>query len=452
MALLLDGMTPEELQKIKDRLMGKVEEPLPTPAEFRPGISPIPADANMQGDPAQVVASEEESPSSHTPVEPERSPASRVTPSVTKTAPVEQEIAQAQAALAKGPSITDQFRAAQERAENTTLINQLAKSANQIASGIPVVVGGPSGMIKPTQVNNEVLDTNIALAQKIPDEFKAQLEMAHKDPASQDSVAAREFLKKTLKISVPDNISAAQLKEQFPVIEKMLAARENAQARALQAEQNRLLREQNLELAKKRFESSDLRGNERLAESTAKALENDKQIQTLTTRQNSIKRGKDMLASGVPLSPQLFKDIMREVATGMAGTSTVAQSFVKDTDIKTVATELAKHKQFLTGKVEDLRKVSPGVIAHVSQVLDQMEKGFIHDKQERFKELAGRRAAGSNSEARKQALSPYMNQGQTESKGNISANTLKEYAQKHNIDEATAAGLLKNGGYSVEGY
>jgi len=406
MPLLLDGLTPDELQKIKDRLTGNSDnkEPLPTPAEFRPGVSPIPADATLQGDSQPIVASEEDSPSSHTPVESDRRLASSPTPSVIKTAPVEKQISEGLAGLAKGPSITDQFKSAQERAENTTLINQLAKSANQIASGIPVVTGGPSGMIKPTQVNNEVLDTNIALAQKIPDEFKAQLEMQHKDPTSQDSIAARDFLRKTLNIKVPDNISAAQLKEQFPVIEKMLAARENAQSRALQAEQNRILKEA---IANK----SDIAKGERLNETTMRSLENDKQVQALTTRQNAIKRGKDMLASGVPLSPQLFKDIMREIATGMTGTSAVAQSFVKDTDIKTIGTELAKYEQFLTGDIQDLRKVNPQVIAHVSQVLDQMGKGFEHDKQERFKELAGRRMQGATTDQHKKALQSYMEGG-----------------------------------------
>ena len=298
------------------------------------------------------------------------------------------------------PSLSDRYKEMMDRMQNITMMNQLAKAAAQIGSGIPAVTG-VKGIVKPTTVDTKVLDENIALAQQMPEQFKAQLEMEHKDPNSQDSIAARKFLKDTIGVSVPDNISAAQLKEQFPVIERMLQARENAASRAQSYKQH-------LETLQVEKQALQEQRNARLVESTTKSIENDKQIQTLNTRQQSLKRGKELLDSGLPLTPQLFSDVMREVATGMTGTSSVAQGFVNKTDIPALQKTLANAEQYLTGKPEDLRKVMPETMTFIRKVMGQMSDGFEHDRQQRYKDLISRRIASTPSKSMKTALTSYL--------------------------------------------
>jgi hypothetical protein len=380
---------------------------LPTPAEFRPGVSPIPPSARMQDDLVKPVVSEEEEGDSVPSEKPDQKLSgqpSSPTPSVSKTSPAEQQIPQAQEVLTKEapqePSLSDRYKEMMDRMENITMMNQLAKAAAQVGSAIPAVTG-VAGMVKPTTVDTKIFDENIALAQRLPEQFKQQLEVEHKDPKSQDSIAARKFLKDSLNVAIPDNISAAQLKEQFPVIERMLATRENIKMRE--------------EVSKRHAESLQIQRealkeqkDARLIESTIKSLENDKQIQTLNTRLNSIQRGKEMLDANLPLTPELFADVMREVATGMTGTSTVAQAFVKKTDIQTLQRTLSQYKQYFTGEPEDLKKVQPKIINYVRDILGSMNKGFEHDKQKRYKELVERRVAATPSESVKTSLRSFL--------------------------------------------
>ena len=124
-------------------------------------------------------------------------------------------------------SIMAGFAQAQRAANEGALAGQLGKAGALIGSGIV----GASGTSRPTEVHDKIFDTNIAISQQIPEQYKQKIEMSRLDPASDISRSARDFIKNTLNITIPQNVSAQQLKEQFPVIEKMLQARENAELR-----------------------------------------------------------------------------------------------------------------------------------------------------------------------------------------------------------------------------
>lgn len=126
------------------------------------------------------------------------------------------------------------LKAAQERADMLTLINQLGKAGTMIGSGI----SGVSGGVKPTEVDTKIFDTNIALAQQLPGRVAEELKMERQDPKSPISASSRDFIKKSMGVNVPDNVSADQLKEQFPIIEKFLQAQEANKTRRESARQH----------------------------------------------------------------------------------------------------------------------------------------------------------------------------------------------------------------------
>jgi len=294
-------------------------------------------------------------------------------------------------------SIMQQFAQAQHGANEGILNAQLGKAGSLIGSGITAT----QGVVKPTELHDKIFDTNIAVAQQIPEQFKQKMEMARLDPNSDVSVSSREFIKKTLNIDIPANVSAQQLKEQFPVVEKLLQARESAAMRKLIAEEN----------AKTRNSSQDLNRairSEGLRERTINAIEKDPVVQRTIQRKQSLQRGLQMLQSGEPISPEIFKDIMREMAAGMTGTTTVAQSFVKDTDIQTAKIMMDKYKQKFTGKIQDLRKSSPEVLDYVTRIMSQMNKGFEADEVIRKADLAETRLKSTDNDHVKRALNVYV--------------------------------------------
>lgn len=381
------------------------------------------------------------------------------------------------------PSISSQFADAQSAANMGTLTAQLGKAGALIGSGIG------AGITRPTEIDNKIFDTNMAVAQQLPEQFKQRLEMSKQDPNSDMSQTARDFIKQSLGINIPDNISAAQLKEQFPVIEKLLAARENAKMRAFMANQNLEMRRFALAQQHEQFmDGLNLRG-ENLRERTQNAIEKDPIVKTIAQRQMSIQRARQMLASGIPISPELQHDIGREMASGMTGTNAVAQSFVKNVDFTTAASEWAKHAQQLTGNIQDLRQKNPQILKYMDTVLGQMDSGFAADAVTRKADLARSRLSAASDPHAIKGLQVYVDNEKEflkhhtvprvgmsgsgastqssnapsaptapssaptgQSQGNISASTLSQYAQKHGLSEDQAARILKGRGLNVEGY
>jgi len=373
MALLLDGLTPEELKKIKSKLVGDSSE-VASEEESPSSHTPV--------EPEQTVASEEESPSSHTPVEAGRKPASGPAPAMTNPIPIEKQSTEGLTNLAPGPGITDQFKAAQDRAENITLMNQLAKSANQIAYGIPVVTGGPSGMIKPTQVNNEVLDTNIALAQKIPDQIKAQLEMDHQDPNSDISRSSQAVLAKAFPqfAAQVKNMSAAQLKEAFPMIAKHIDHQDSIKARMQQAAQHQ-------EEMRQRRDEQNLYKYTTLGAREVKSIETHPLVVQADKRLMALDKAKETIMTGGVLTPQLLSDAEQDILSAMTGSTTPATGKLSRTEFKSLQLYADKLQQFMSGKPIDIRKSSPEVIKYVSGMVDLMKKAYTADRQSKVNQL-----------------------------------------------------------------
>lgn len=141
------------------------------------------------------------------------------------------------------------------------LAAQLGSAATKLGAGIAGAMG--KGIVKAPEVDVKPFEEQMALALKIPERVKEKIEIDRADPSSEVSKSARAFIKQNVGVSVPDNVSAASLKEQFPVIEKYLQAKENAATRKILADTRKE------EKQTREDERTGMRLNEKLTAATA---------------------------------------------------------------------------------------------------------------------------------------------------------------------------------------
>lgn len=353
----------------------------------------------------------------------------------------------------QGPSIMDQYNQAQQAANEGTLAGQLGKAGALVGSGIV----GTGGITKPTETHDKLFDTNIAIAQQIPEQFKQKMEMSRLDPASDVSKAARGFIQDSLGVDVPDNISAQQLKEQFPVIEKLLQARENAEMRKAIAEENAKNRQANRDDMKDFREKSLQLREASLGNRAINDIKNDKTVQRTDQRLQALSKAEEIINSKQPLTPQLLSDVEQDMLGAITGSATPATAKLNKIEFKALQRDAAIVLQRLKSGPIDLRTAAPEVVNAVRNSVSLLKKAYENDRAEHINRLVEQKLPlfeGSQDRIadvlKKVASSNKVDKAS--SKGNVSKSTLQDYAIKHNVTVDKAAQLLKGAGYNVEGY
>lgn len=351
------------------------------------------------------------------------------------------------------PSIMEQFAQAQQGANEGTLAGQLGKAGALVGSGIV----GTTGITKPTEVHDKIFDTNIAIAQQIPEQFKQKMEMSRLDPTSDISKAARGFIQESLGIDVPGNVSAQQLKEQFPVIEKLLQARENAEMRKAIAEENTKNRQASREDMKEYREKNLQLRESNLGNRAVNDIKNDKTVQRTDQRLQSLNKAEEIINSKQPLTPQLLSDVEQDMLGAITGSATPATAKLNKIEFKALQRDAAIVLQRLKSGPIDLRTAAPEVVNAVRNSVSLLKKAYENDRAEHINRLVEQKLPlyeGSQDRIadvlKKVASSNKVDKAS--SKGNVSKSTLQDYAIKHNVTVDKAAQLLKGAGYNVEGY
>lgn len=345
------------------------------------------------------------------------------------------------------------FAQAQRAANEGALAGQLGKAGALIGSGIV----GAAGTTRPTEVHDKIFDTNIAISQQIPEQYKQKVEMSRLDPASDVSKAARGFIQDSLGVDVPDNISAQQLKEQFPVIEKLLQARENAEMRKAIAEENAKNRQANRDDMKDFREKSLQLREASLGNRAINDIKNDKTVQRTDQRLQALSKAEEIINSKQPLTPQLLSDVEQDMLGAITGSATPATAKLNKIEFKALQRDAAIVLQRLKSGPIDLRTAAPEVVNAVRNSVSLLKKAYENDRAEHINRLVEQKLPlfeGSQDRIadvlKKVASSNKVDKAS--SKGNVSKSTLQDYAIKHNVTVDKAAQLLKGAGYNVEGY
>lgn len=361
--------------------------------------------------------------------------------------------ASAESSPAPTDSIMAGFAQAQRAANEGALAGQLGKAGALIGSGIV----GASGTSRPTEVHDKIFDTNIAISQQIPEQYKQKIEMSRLDPASDISKAARGFIQESLGIDVPGNVSAQQLKEQFPVIEKLLQARENAEMRKAIAEENTKNRQASREDMKEYREKNLQLRESNLGNRAVNDIKNDKTVQRTDQRLQSLNKAEEIINSKLPLTPQLLSDVEQDMLGAITGSATPATAKLNKIEFKALQRDAAIVLQRLKSGPIDLRTAAPEVVNAVRNSVSLLKKAYENDRAEHINRLVEQKLPlyeGSQDRIadvlKKVASSNKVDKAS--SKGNVSKSTLQDYAIKHNVTVDKAAQLLKGAGYNVEGY
>lgn len=295
--------------------------------------------------------------------------------------------ASAESSPAPTDSIMAGFAQAQRAANEGALAGQLGKAGALIGSGIV----GASGTSRPTEVHDKIFDTNIAISQQIPEQYKQKIEMSRLDSTSDISRSARDFVKQTLGINVPDTVSAQQLKEQFPVIEKMLQARENAELRkhlATEKEKDRQTARDDL----REFRERSLKLRETThGNRTVTEVQRDPILKQTNQRILNLDKALSIIHSKEPLTAQLLSDVEQDMLSAITGSATPAVAKLNKIEFKAFQRDAAKVMQYLRNGPIDLRTAAPDVVKAVTNSVMLLKKAYEHDKLARIEEIVNQK-------------------------------------------------------------
>ena len=361
---------------------------------------------------------------------------------------------------------------------------QGAKYGSLIAAGL---AGGHGAhqVINPASPdyfnNNELAKTPVQ-------DVSEQIAIEKDDPQSATSKFYRQYLGDKMGVNVANDVPASGVDKLFPQLSKVIGADyQIAKAKTMadisyknrlalqqqkqgwQQNQNDLNRSSQLEGRKMMADAMQGRVEPTVLNSAVQQVESDPVLKPLRINQQSTGLSLDMLEKKdidghpFPVNSQMLNDASNGFTQALAlRPGAVTQKRYDQTSINTMKNNLTRFIGKYADQPDiDMREVDPklyGVLHDYLSALNTDYTGRLQSERNRLyqEKISAFKAAGrpnlvNGLTAASTGSSPQGRPPQ-ESKGNVSASALKDYAKQHKIDEASAAKLLKGSGYAVQGY
>lgn len=443
---------PPQGSSVMDQIKGVLSKgPTPASDSDKPQIDKIP-DTDEKDIPDED--SDQEEP---TPAKVETPTAVAPTAPAPASAPETPSIATAPQA----PSVEDQLKQAQAEQQQAYRNAAFSKGAEMIGRGIshaPIneKILEQLGENQTTPAAAKVANVSeLAKAREL--DIKRKQEKEEMDPKSEKSQFLRDAYKQFLKRDIPDSVSAAQLKDQFPQLAKLAELRDAAQARAEVAKQRAAdtaaYREQLLGA------KQTAAGNKASADQNKAYTEAVQKVQTFRGNRAAQQASMDVLSADKALNLVKNKDLntlttqdlrllegeIAKIATGGVPTEHGVETLMPNN----LKTKWAEMKNFLLSNPTDAN--SAAYIKKNLKYLEDMKetsKNTLYKYQTAIAKPYKNRLAESDFKDLTSDIE--TNYGPKSVSGAKKDNKVDAYAQQNGLDYEHALKILTNRGYKPQ--